>query len=177
MNHSLHMQEKITDYALGLVSENEYREIARHLSQCPECQQALHQERQIGLAVRETISQATQPERQRLRQLMPPIPKEGSIPIFDLNWGYRFALVGLLLMLILGALGLQTHLQGDKWIGTSPAIYSTTAIVTDTPTLTLSATREGPQPVDTVIPTPVVRNPLSLPHPAIVPVPAAPMLR
>jgi hypothetical protein len=176
MNQSIHVQEKITGYALGLVSENEYREIALHLSQCPECQQALHQERQIGLDVRETLSQATQPDRQRLRQLMPPIPKEGSIPLFDLNWGYRFALVGLLLMLILGALGLQSHLQADKWIGTSPAIYSTAAIVTDTPTLTLSATREGPEPVDTVIPTPVVRNPLSLPHPAIMPVPAAPMI-
>jgi hypothetical protein len=177
MKQSLHLNERITDYVLGLVSEDESREIARHLTHCRECQQALNQERQVGLAVREAIFQIPQPDNQQLGELMPPFPQKQTFPLFGLNWQPRFALVGFLLILILGTLSLQTQLRKETWLGTSPAIYSTAALVTDTPTLTLSATKEGPEPLDTAIPTPAARNPLPLPHPAIVPVPAAPILR
>lgn len=177
MKQSIHVNEKITDYVLGLVPENEKREIAVHITGCLECQQALSQERQISLAVRDALTQATYPDRQRLQELMPPIPQREAASLFGLNWQPRFAFVGLLLMLILGAVSLQTQLRQETWIGTSPAIYSTTAIVTDTPTLTVSATRKDPEPLDTAIPTRVSHNPLAVPHPAIMPVPAAPILR
>ncbi len=177
MKQSTHVKEKISDYALGLVSENEKREIAWHLIGCRECQQAINQEREISLAVRDALTQATRPDRQRLQDLMPPFPKEETAYLFGLNWQPGFALVGLLLMLILGAISLQTQLRQETRIGTSPAIYSTVAIATDTPTLTLSATRKDSDPVDTAIPTPIARNPLTVPHPAIMPVPAAPILR
>lgn len=177
MKQSIHVNEKITDYVLGLVSENEKREIGLHLTGCLECQQALSQERQISLAVRDALTQASHPDRQRLQELMPPIPNREATSFFGLNWQPRLAFIGLLLMLILGAISLQTQMQQEKWGGTSPALYSTTAIVTDTPTLTASATRKDPEPLDTAIPTRVSNNPLAVPHPAIMPVPAAPILR
>ena len=96
MKQSTHVKEKISDYVLDLVSENEKRDIAWHLTGCRECQQAINQERQISLAVRDALTQATQPDWQRLQDLMPPFPKEETASLFGLNWQPGFALVGLL---------------------------------------------------------------------------------
>lgn len=177
MNQLDHVKENLTDYVLGIVSDNEKREIALHLTGCPECQKALSEERRLGFLVRDAVSQATLPDSRQLQELMPPFPNKEKASLIGIKWQPRFALVGLLFILVLGAISLQTQIRQETWLGTSPATYPTVMSATDTPTSTLPATTTDPEPMDTEIPTPIARNPLAVPHPAIMPVPAAPIFR
>ena len=100
--------------------------------------------------------------------------REGIFSSF--GWQQQMVLATLLLLIIVGAFGIQSQIRQEAWLSTPPAVHSTMAAVTDTPTLTLSATSEGVAPLNTIVPTPEGFNPLTVPKPAIMPVPAAPLL-
>lgn len=175
MNHTRHVKHNLTDYVLGLVSDTEKRFIAQHIAGCPECQLALSEERQIGIVVRDALNQATHPDYLRLQTIRPSWPNERAHSFFGPNWQPKFALIGLLLILIFGFIGIQPQLGSRSSNETAPVQYVTLAAVTDTPTLTQSSTRPVLEPTDFAVPTPLAQSPL--PHPAIIPVPVAPLIQ
>ena len=177
MKQTIHVKPNIADYSLGLVSESEKREIALHIASCSECQLVLNRERQITIDIRDSLHQATTPDHLRLKELMPPRPKKFTFSFFISNWQPRLAVIGLVLILISGLVTFQTQIRQENWIDGSPTLHSTLAVVTDTPTITIPATRNELESADSILPTPLAKKPSVLPNPAIIPVPAAPILR
>ena len=141
MNDTRHVTHLITDFVLDLLSEEERRKVFSHIATCQKCQLVLQQERQVGFSVLSTLSAVTKIEPNRLRQLRPLMPgiREGIFSNF--GWQQQMVLATFLLLIIVGAFGIQSQIRQEAWLSTSPAVHSTMAAVTDTPTLTLSATR------------------------------------
>jgi len=149
-----HINNLITDYVLELLPSAQHESATRHIATCESCRQAVMRERQIGKAVRHTLTQATAVERRSLISTRPTVVRFDGIRS-TLNQGKRRIVVACcLLILALTSVGLQLRLQQNSWLATAPAILSPTVIISKTPTATLLATSEGSEISGFTSPTP-----------------------
>ncbi len=164
-----HINNLIADYVLELLPLVEHEAATRHIATCGSCRQAVMRERRIGLAVKQTLSKATNVEGRTLTRFMPTVsPHTGFQRIF--NQGQRqIVLACCLLILAFASVGIQLRLQQDTWLATAPAILSTTVMLTETPTATLLATSEGSKPSVFISPTPATGKIIPLPKAAVAP--------
>jgi len=142
MMNQQHIQHKLTDYALGLLSQNERQRIERHTLGCADCRQALRREVEVGQIMRDTLAVAVQPP-VNLRPFMPAIPQPGFWQRlrFALAWQRPLAPIALALLLVLGSFGLYLSDQRGAWLNPAPTFLAATATMTDEPTATLTQTR------------------------------------
>ncbi|MGD2079439.1 MAG: zf-HC2 domain-containing protein [Chloroflexota bacterium] len=178
---STHVQQFISDYALGLLTRDEADTFNAHVSRCRQCRQALTQEQSIGHAVKATLAHATMPDKRRLRQLMPAPPPSRS-PRLVPALAPGLAAAAIVLVLVFGAISLFSSQRTGSWGLYAPTIQSTSVLMTDTPTQTATRevtttaeafeTHDSSAPIDSVS----MDHPVP-PAPAFVPVPAAPSIQ
>lgn len=133
-----HVTHQLPDYTLNLLPRMERQAVERHTAVCPQCRHALQSEREIGQMVRLTLQTATQPANGRLRQIMPPVPaRKQRGAAWSGRWQRQLALVGLLVMIVLGGFGLngRTH---NNWGVPSPTSLAATATSTQNATATIA---------------------------------------
>jgi anti-sigma factor RsiW len=129
------IEQRLTDYALGLLPAQQEEAVSEHLSTCADCREAVGIERGIGQMVRQTLHVTTRPDRARLRRLMPTIPqqtKRGTIPV---GWMGRLAPALAALLLIIG--GLLLWPSDEDQPAPLFIVATATAISTNTPTATI----------------------------------------
>ncbi len=169
-----HVNKILTDYVLELLPPAEHKAATLHIARCVSCRRAVVRERQIGLAVKQTLATATaakfKPHRtgwnrrvshNGIWNLVNPVRKQ----IF---------LASCLLILALATLGIQLRLHENAMLVTTPAILSTASLNTETPTATLLATSEGIQNSAISSPTPPSSKIIPLPEIALAPAAAFP---
>ena len=168
MKHE-HVFEQIPDYVLGLLSTSGRRQVEQHVVHCRQCRQVLQHERRMAEAVRSTLQVATQPSAIRLRQQMPAIPRQQPIEWQQWQqWQRGLAPIGLVIVLLFGALGLRSSYDQPIWQAPPPAstLIGVTATLTQAPTATATevdgrkqteeaATIAAQQPTVSVTPSPV----------------------
>jgi len=108
-----------------------------------------------------------------------PNPPPQSTQIFGRGLKFRLVLVGLLLLLILGGIGIQYDFYQYDLMPIIATAYSTSVAATDTPEITSTAFESDGKPTPSEYaarPTPKAHFAITGARPAIVPVPAAPLL-
>jgi hypothetical protein len=131
---SLHQQQQIPDYVLGLLSPEERFQVEQHTRSCTDCRQALARERKIEALIRQTVQVTTQPTPARLATIRPDFPRKRLSPAVRILG--QLAPVTLISFLL--ALGLLFQLTGySPFQGPySPAFIATISSPTLTPTTT-----------------------------------------
>ena len=162
------IRRQLPDYVLGLLAPDQANLILEHLSACGTCRQIVHDEREVGQLVRQTVVAATQPDPARLRQLMP-LPGTRKRARMDASWSARLAPALVVLLLIAGALLMRSP---DSKRPLPAIIHATaTATTTNTPTATIAQSsaemeeRLPAQPIDTET-DPIRPSPAGAPTPA-----------
>lgn len=140
MTDAQHVQNQVTDYALGLQSQSERRRVEAHAAVCAMCRQAIIEERQLAMAVRETIQVAASPDLPHLRELMPPPPRQLS---WQFVWQRQLAPVALFLILLAGGLGLWRANHRMILVDPSPTSLAATATLSDALEATVVRTQPG----------------------------------
>lgn len=182
-----HADALIPDYVLDLLAGEEHQGVSRHLASCRRCRLAVQQERQLLLAVRDTMSAATVPDPARLSMLKPSAPQ--SKHSLQPMWQKPLAATLLILLVILGSFALHARRSDAIWPAASPRSFMATAPVietaTDTPTLsaTSTATEIARQSKSFPTPEPVRASDggaigaVLSPRPAVAPIAISPFLR
>jgi hypothetical protein len=176
MESNQHIEHLIPEYSLELLSKQESKAVSDHLMACTDCRIALQKEREIVLEIRDSITAATAHDRRRLQEIMPPLPAAKDHSRDTFGWRRQLAIVGFLLLLVFGSLVIQRKLSTEIWVSRAPTSLPTTILATDTPTLTSVATRPESSSFPVVEPTPVSKDVIVLPQPALAPVPTSPLL-
>jgi anti-sigma factor RsiW len=173
-----HVFNQISDYVLDLLPGNERKQVERHTSACIQCRLALQQETQLTEMARSTLQIASRPDSRRLRQLMPPVPKQHESWWSRIwqgpMWHKQLVPLGLLLILLFGAWGMWQSGQNSVWASPSPTFLAATATMTDVPTATIVETetaQEGMAPLTAVATVP--KQPAAVITPAPNPTPVA----
>jgi anti-sigma factor RsiW len=130
------IHERLPDYVLGLLTAGQATEVTQHLAGCARCRQTVHDQREIGTLVRETINATTRPDPARLRQLMPPVPHKRNRKGIAVNWTTRLAPALVLLFVIVGSLLVTT--PDSKRTMSIFFAATATATSTNTPTATVA---------------------------------------
>jgi anti-sigma factor RsiW len=178
---SSHVDNLISDYVLGLLPGDEANWVAAHTSSCAACRRTLVQEQEIGRSVKRTLSQDTMPNPEQLRRLMPAAPSRARSAVPLLSPGLAAAVI--MVLALFSAITLFASQRPGAWSLSAPTAYSTAVMLTDTPTQTatreVTVTAEGLEAYSS--PAPVFQAATAgqavVPAPALVPVPAAPMLQ
>ena len=182
ISETAHVVNLLSDYVLELLPGDESARVAAHISGCRDCRRALTSERNVGRLVWNTLNEVSVPGQGKLQQRMPPPPAVHGRAIPLLTFSPRLAAAGIMLILICSTLFLYLNQRPGVWTFASPTAWSTAVILTDTPTQT--ATREfaatveqgaAPSPSNMAPAGENARDALA-PEPALVPVPAAPLL-
>ncbi len=150
MMNQEHVLPLLSDYVLDLLPSGKRRQVERHAAECAACRTALQTERQLGSLVRTSLQAATEPGNGRLAHLMPAIPRQPARAIW-LGRQRQLALVGLLLMLLLGSLGLRYGQGRHGWQPPLPTSVAATA--TNSATATLAQTMTSTRVVETAVST------------------------
>jgi len=153
MMNQEHVLPLLSDYVLDLLPGGERRRVEEHAATCAACRHALQKERQVGSLVRATLQGAAEPEHGRLVRLMPALPRQTGHPAFGLGLGQQrqLALVGLLLVLIVGTLGLRYGEGRPGWQPPLPTSIAATA--TNSATATLAEAVTNTRMVETAVST------------------------
>ncbi|MFO7682316.1 MAG: zf-HC2 domain-containing protein [Chloroflexota bacterium] len=138
-----HVIHQIPDYVLNLLPKAERQAVEQHTAVCSHCHKTLQAERDLGQMVRLTLQTATQPANGRLTQLMPAIPSHKQRrPGLVMGWQRQLAVVGLLMMVLLGSLGMWNGRSHTIWGAPSPTLAVTATSTQDaTATLAQQATQ------------------------------------
>ena len=176
MNKQKHVSDLITDYVLGVLPEEKVTYLQTHLTKCSQCRLELWNERKFGTEVRNVFASISIPNEHQLDKLMPPISKIQAGWLQARNLKAGLAVASAIVIITLTTVGLRTGIGQNKWLTSSPTAYSTTTLVTDTPTQSLIATPSSDVPFSLTANTPEPQLPGDSPHPAIIPVPAATFL-
>lgn len=178
MMNQEHVLPKLSDYVLDLLPGGERRQVEQHAAECAACRTALQTERQIGGLVRASLQAASEPRHGRLGQLRPGIaPVRPAQSGFWLARQRQLALVGLLLVLLLGTLGLRYSSARQSWQPPLPTSVAATATTTASATRngatatlaqTLTSTRMAATTVSSTLAAPAARSHL---HPTPIPLP------
>lgn len=148
-----HVLPLLSDYVLDLLPGGQRRQVELHAAECAACRQALQAERQLGAVVRASLQAATEPGYGRLARLMPAIPKPAAPPVYHRARQRQLALVGLLLLLLLGSLGLRYGQGRQGWQPPLPTIVAATATQTSEATATLAEAVTSTRVVETAVST------------------------
>jgi anti-sigma-K factor RskA len=165
-----HINYLVTDYVLELLPRAEHEAASRHIAHCGNCRRAVMRERQIGVAVKQTISKASGIERRSLARAMPTMSQKNRFRRIIDQGQVQILLACCLLLLAFASVGLQLRLHQNNWTATSPAIFSTTVMITETPTATHLATTEFSDTSSPMAPTPANEIISPLPKAALAPV-------
>lgn len=132
-----HVIDRLTEYVLGALPQDEQRRVTIHAAQCASCRAALQRERQLERLVQQTVQAATRPDQMRLATLRPTVGKSRrsafARPVYS-----QLAPITALLLLILGMLSMQIgngRYRYDEAPAFGPSRPSPT--VTETPTATI----------------------------------------
>ena len=145
-----HIQPKLTDYVLGLLSGQERQDVDHHVATCSACQGALDAEMRMGKLIQHTLHAVTQPTNGRLHQLMPTIPQKRK------RWGWNLALqrqvasASVFIMLILGGFGWYNANQQNGLLP-APTYVAITATFTSEPTATEANAAATTLPTETAV--------------------------
>ena len=172
-----HINSMVSDYVLDLLPLADQRLVARHIAACVTCRKAVLRERQIGLAVKRTLSMATDVDELNLAQKMPRVSRQNRFEGLFSQGQRHIVLACCLLILAVASIGVQLRLQQNKWMPTAPAMLSTVIMITETPTPTLLATSDGSIPSDVISPTPETGHSIALPEAALAPAASSPSLQ
>jgi anti-sigma factor RsiW len=147
MNENHFSAQLLQDYALGLLAQEERRQVAQHTAVCTRCQQALARETAVATLVQHTLAHAARPTPMQLEHMMPASPRP-SLTSQLLTWLYGplrqpVALAGLLLILLFSGLSLHQSTTGPVWASPSPTQIVATATATGEPTATQTAYLRG----------------------------------
>jgi anti-sigma factor RsiW len=147
MTSPAHVTNRISDYLLGLLSSSENRQVEAHIHHCAHCRHALTEERQIRLAVRQTLHIVSRPEPGQLDRLRPDPPRRTFFGLTAL-WprGQQIAVAALLLVLIItGAWSLVPGKQ-KPGITNQQVVTSIAVTATRIPTSTTAPTKSANEP-------------------------------
>jgi anti-sigma factor RsiW len=167
MINSTHIQPKLSDYALGLLSPDERRSVEQHTHQCPDCETALQAELRLSQTVRTTLQTATHISNGRLQRLMPTVPQP-SARRWRLAGQRQLASVCVLLILFLGSMGMYQARNAPVPAGI-PTLLAITATNTQAPTSTAVITQTNAAPTLTAVAVEPVFK-VSVPPPAATPI-------
>jgi len=92
--------DRLSEYALGILSGSERRRVELHVSSCTQCRLALQGELRMLREVRWTMSTVSQPDPRRIRQLMPHVP-ESSGRRWAMVFRQQFAPLAALVVILL----------------------------------------------------------------------------
>jgi anti-sigma factor RsiW len=163
------IRRRLPDYVLGLLAPEQANQILDHMAGCAACRRIVQDEREIGQMVRQTLSVATHPDPARLRQLMPPPPGKIRQVGTGAGWVRSLAPALVVLLLIVGAVMMQSPASRRPLPAIVPA--TATATTTNTPTATIAqgvAIPAGPLPAawsDQTSSGPVWPSPANVPTP------------
>jgi anti-sigma factor RsiW len=151
----MRLRNRLADYALGLLPASEAQRVEAHIAACAACRAAVLQERALAHEVRATVHAATRPSPERLRALMPPVPRRRTRQL----WLWRpVAALALLAVLFLGSLQMS-HSGSPYGLPTA----STTALVATATRVPTAGWTETPQ-ISALQPgAPATRTPVILP--------------
>jgi hypothetical protein len=164
-----HINNLITDYVLEQLPLAEHEAATRHIATCGSCRLAVMRERQIGMAVRQTLEKATDIKERSLTRTNPTVVRQNRFQRILMRGRSQLVLACCLLILVFASVGIQLRLHQDNWLATAPAILSTTAMITETPTATLLVTSEGGDTSGFISLTPVPMKMVPLPKAALAP--------
>lgn len=175
-NELQHINGKEIDYVLGLLPGHERLAVEQHIAECNKCRIAINKEKLVGVEVKRTLTQAGTVNESRLRMRQPLFTKSNLFQQFVYRGQRQLLIAGFMVFLVIASVGLQLKLQGNSLYATTPAITSTSTLVTDTPTYTAVATAAAGSPVNSTSPTPDVRVMDSLPEAMIAPEASSPSI-
>jgi anti-sigma factor RsiW len=154
MRSETHLSNQLLqEYALGLLTRTEQRQVEQHTAVCATCRQALAAETAVAPLVRHTLYQAARPTPAQFERMMPGIPRHPMPTIQHglaqvMVWLYSplrqpVALAGLLLILLFSGLSLHQSTTTPVWASPSPTQIVATATATGEPTATQTANLSG----------------------------------
>ena len=129
---------QIPDYVLGLLSAAQLNAVENHVAHCTACRQVVIRERKLGRLVRSTVEVAAEPDKARLRNLMPAIPRQRRSGLILPGWQKQLAPAVLILLLLLGGFMLNRMLPAGSVPSFVATAHAATATSTYTPTATLA---------------------------------------
>jgi anti-sigma factor RsiW len=141
MRSKTHLSDQLLqDYAIGLLTRAEQRQVEQHTAVCPHCQQTLARETAVSTLVQHTLAHAARPTSVQLERMMPAMPRP-SLTSHLLTWLYGplrqpVVLAGLLLILLFSGLSLHQSTTSPVWASPSPTYVVATATATSEPTAT-----------------------------------------
>lgn len=175
-NENQHIISQIPDYVLDLLPSTERQMVTLHIAHCWRCRQAVIGQREIGAVVKKTITRAAAVEESHLAGLMPDIPRQKGIRAIINQSQRQIIVASCLLILAVASVGMQLRLQNSSWLATSPALISTSVMMTKTPTATLQVTSDNNLETGTLYPTPAKGHSGSMPEAALAPAASSPSL-
>ncbi|MCB8988170.1 MAG: zf-HC2 domain-containing protein [Ardenticatenaceae bacterium] len=140
MMNQEHVLPLLSDYVLDLLPSGKRQQVELHAAECAACRAALQTERQIGGLVRASLQAAAEPGNGRLAQLMPAVPRQPAPTAVWWDRQRQLALVGLLLVVLLGSWGLRFGQGRHGWQPPLPTSVAVTATNSATATLAEAAT-------------------------------------
>ncbi len=175
MKNEKHVSDLMTDYLLGLATNDEASYIQAHIVDCYKCRLELWKKRQIGADVWNVHASISVPDEKQLDKLMPTIPRLEAGWQGSRNLKAGLALASFIIIVTFTSIGVRASLAKNSWLTTSQPTYST-ALVTDTPTQSLIATPSSDLSIGIMEITPEPHKTTNSPHPAMIPVPVATFL-
>ena len=134
-----HVTDDIPAYALGILEEAERAEISLHLETCPECREELRSYQAVAEQLPMAAAQRTPPRRLRAAILQAAVQAEetrqarpGLFAWLSRPLNPVFGLVGLVLIVILGAFNIYQW-QRAQQAAAGPATFSEFRLVAMTP--------------------------------------------
>lgn len=135
MSHQ-EFEQRLSDYALGLLPSEQETAVAAHLTQCADCRETVYRDREMGMLVRKTLRAATRPNSARLQRLMPAIPQKRNPRRIPVTWTGRLAPALVAVLLIVG--GLLLWMPDSEQPAPLFIVVTATATSTNTPTATIA---------------------------------------
>lgn len=130
---------QLQDYALGLLSPGDKRQVEQQIAGDPTLLAQLQQERQVSHLVKGTLRQTSQIDNGRLARLMPPMPKRQPKSTWQAAMSRQLAMVSMLVLLLFAGWQWQNSSQPTYWPG-QPTFVAVTATQTNTPAPTETQT-------------------------------------
>lgn len=170
-----HISEYAGDFALDLLPAERKRQVSAHISTCKACRQAVLNECEIAHLVYDTMAAIKPPNNSQLLRpnLISSSPRHNLVA----GWQTQIALAFALVFIVLAGITLEINRRSVIWPVISPTTYATGIASTETPTVTLTATKYGTEGIEGSMPTPVAVFPKTMNTPAIVPVPTTQIIR
>jgi anti-sigma factor RsiW len=136
-----HINEIAPDFILGLLPQEERKRVISHIVDCESCRLIITDERNLIEEVRNTLQRVSNHNPQRIRSLMPAIPKR-SWPAFNFSIIRPVAIGFMIILVAVGGFMINMDKSGLSRIHETPTHSIATSSNTETPTSTATATTD-----------------------------------